>query len=191
MLAHVTPLVVTRQVSSALISTQALARPGTNADGGGSGGSETMGSAVGVGGNEHLGQVLASSLKSISLEYFEGGTEDGALGVLQHFAASLLVVLLYGDGRDALQYPKCRGIPAHLHGLSNMAFSAELGVVLQQFKRAIARHPPSSGSGGVSSLDGFTCQLSAKAATALPGGYMDFERKLHASDVWEQVEKMS
>jgi hypothetical protein len=26
--------------------------------------------------NEHLGQVLASSLQSISLEYFEGGADD-------------------------------------------------------------------------------------------------------------------
>jgi len=192
MLSHVTPLAVTRHVSSALLEEPpALARPGAHADSGdgGGGSSETVGTAGGVGANEVLGQVLASALRNISLEYFEGGADDGALGVLKHVAASLLVVLVYGDDRDALQFPKCGGMPAHLLGLSKMAFSAQLGVVLQHYQRAVVRHPPSSGSQGVkqASLDGFTCQLSAEAATALPGGYTDFERKLHASDVWEQV----
>ena len=182
MLAQVTPLAVTRQVSSALLEVPAAA------DSGG-GGTETVGAAGGVGGNEPVGQVLASALRSISLEYLEGGADDGALDVLKHFASSLLVVLLYGDNRDELQFPKCGRMPARLLGLSKLAFSAELGVLLYHYQRAVVRHPPSSGSDGVkqASLDGFTCQLSAEAVTALPGGYTDFERKLHASDVWEQV----
>ena len=75
---------------------------------------------------------------------------------------------------------------AQLCGLRKMAFSAELGVVLNHCRHAMAQ----AGGGKDLSLDGFTCELSGEAVATLPSGYTDFERRLHACDVLEQVRKL-
>jgi hypothetical protein len=136
--------------------------------------------------NKHIGQVLASSMQSISLEYFEGGADDGAMGVLKQLATSLIVMLLYGDDSDVLRLPNCGGLQLRLLGLRKWAFTAELGVVLNHCRRAMVQ----SGGGKGLSLDGFTCELSGEAVATLPSGYTDFERRLHACDVLEQVRKL-
>jgi len=172
-----------RQVSAAVLQPPAaLALAGAD-EGSGGGGGGGRGSS---GGNEELGQLLTPSLRCISLEYFEGGADDGAKGVLKHLAISLLVMLLYGDDSDVLQFPNYGGLQLRLLGLRKMAFSAELGVVLNHCRRAMVQ----SGGGKDLSLDGFACELSGEAVVTLPSGYTDFERRLHACDVLEQVRKL-
>ncbi len=172
-----------RQVSAAVLQPPAaLALAGAD-EGSGGGGGGGRGSS---GGNEELWQVLASSLRCISLEYFEGGADDGALGVLKHLATSLLVVLLYGDESDVLRFPNCGGLLARLRGLRKLVFSAELSVVLHHCERAMVK----SGGGKDASLDGTPWQLSGEAAAAQPSEYTDFDRRLQACDVLEQVGKL-
>jgi len=178
MLANVKTLSLMPRISSAVLEPRAASALAGATSGGGDS------SDGGV--NEHLGQVLACSLQSISLEYFEGGADDGAKGVLKHLAISLLVMLLYGDDSDVLQFPNYGGLQLRLLGLRKMAFSAELGVVLNHCRRAMVQ----SGGGKDLSLDGFACELSGEAVVTLPSGYTDFERRLHACDVLEQVRKL-
>jgi hypothetical protein len=172
-----------RQISAAVLqppAALALAGADEGRDGGGGGGGSSSG------GNEELGQLLTPSLRCISLEYFEGGADDGALGVLKHLVTSLLVVLLYGDESDVLRFPNCGGLLSRLRGLRKLVFSAELSVVLHHCEHAIVK----SGDGKDASLDGTPWQLSGEAATAQPGKYTDFDRKLQACDVLEQVGKL-
>ena len=95
----------------------------------------------GAGDVDRSTEDVATALKSICLEYFDGGAGEDALDLLKKLSVDLLRLFLQGGNED-MHILRAAGA-AHdngsLRGLGNMSFSMQLSVLLFHFRQASFR----------------------------------------------------
>ena len=110
-------------------------------DGAGSGDAGSDSSAV---------NDVAASIKSICLEYFDEGADDGAVALLEKLSVDMLRLLLQGGNEDLhiMKAAKAVHDAGCLRGLGNMSFSPQLSVLFFHHHQVSVHGGRTSGKGG-------------------------------------------